>query len=83
MCPLGYGEIQTSCHAGGIASDLIRWISSASVIRGAGLVEVDEPRARPTPGEPLVFGETVLSRGMRTQCPNVRRRMPGFAFVTV
>ena len=83
MCPLGYGEIHTSCQAGGIASDLIRWISSASVIRGAGLVEETQPEPARRREKPLVLGETVLSRGMRRQCPNAARRMPRFRDVTV
>ena len=31
MCPLGWGQIQTSVYAGGMASDLIRAISFLSV----------------------------------------------------
>jgi hypothetical protein len=33
MCPFGYGQIQTSRQAGGIASDRIRSIVACSVIR--------------------------------------------------
>jgi hypothetical protein len=32
MWPSGVGQIHTSCHAGGIASDLMRAISAGSVI---------------------------------------------------
>src|SRR3954471_14751160 len=71
MCPLGYGEIHTSCQAGGIASDLIRSISSASVIRFPAWSRKTQPEPalrREKPGE---FGETVLSRGMRGMFPEV------------
>src|SRR4051794_30099358 len=69
MCPFGYGEIHTSRQAGGIASDLILAISSASEMRApvwSKNVQPDPARRRVRPG---VRGETVRRRGMAEKFP--------------
>src|SRR5690349_9042604 len=75
MCPLGYGEIHTSCHAGGIASDLIRWISSASVILSPAVSRNVHPEPARRREKPFELGETFLRRGMRRMFPRGTRRM--------
>ena len=69
MCPLGNGEIHTSCQAGGIASDLIRCTSSASVILAPSLSMKTHPDPARRRENPFIDGDTVRRRGMGVMFP--------------
>src|SRR3954447_557649 len=68
MCPIGYGQIQTSCHAGGMRSSPIRSSTSGSEMRRPSPSRYSNPlprlrRVRPGPVQSARF-----KRAMAFQC---------------
>src|SRR4051812_11530341 len=75
MCPSGLGQIQTSSHAGGIASWTIRSIASASVTRRPSSSRYSNPLPRRRRLRPGPEQSTFRSRRATDPCCPVASRL--------
>src|SRR6266536_2463273 len=70
MCPFAHEQIQTSSHAGGIASERVRWsVSGSAIVFPVVSSTYENPRPRRTRRIPGKEQSARRRRGMRSECP--------------